>query len=480
MKKLAVFTAALLAFTVIFGSIDTAAADFDSLDAGTAMAGSSYVLQNFIESNPDASHQIAEALFSLGKISGDDAFSMALSVTDESVTGEEIEYSLPREGVADVEAFLNVRTSPSTMTEVIDGILRGGSVKVIGEWLVHGETWYKVTVNDRTGYVHGDYLLFDEDAEAFKEQVLEEAKEAAVLPDEFKIPDDISELPEDVQAELTRLANEITYILSVDFPEADKDDAYMNMYSILIYLMENFEQVIRLAEDNDLPETKKAAEQGVNLVELNRLKLSDRSGETEEELMEDLVSETVRRQEEAAELARQAEEARRAAEAAQEAEQRAAAQAIYEQQAAAAQQAAQAAQEAQQQDIQDAMNHAAESNTSTGGQIAAFAAQWVGRIPYVWGGNAFYEGGGVDCSHFTYNVLRQFGLCGYYENSYGQRNWGRAIDISEIQPGDLVCYDGHVAIYYGDGQIVHAPAPGRYIEYGSLYVKPVISVRRMY
>ena len=115
-----------------------------------------------------------------------------------------------------------------------------------------------------------------------------------------------------------------------------------------------------------------------------------------------------------------------------------------------------------------------------GAEIAAFAASWVGRINYVWGGNDFRDGGGVDCSHFTYNVYLHYGLTSYYTTSGGQRGWGYGVDISQIQPGDLVCYDGHVAIYYGNGTIVHAPAPGRMIEFGSLYVLPVVCVRRMY
>ena len=480
MKKFAGFTAVLLAMTVLFGSVSAAATDFDSLGSSTALAGSSYALQDFLDSNNDASHQIAEALYTLGKISGEDAFSISLADTDSSVNGEEIEYLIPREGVAAVDAFLNVRVQPSTMTDIFEGIIRGGSVIVKGEWMVHGETWYKVLINDREGYVFGDFLLFDEEAEDFKAQVLEEAKEAAVLPDKFEIPEeDISDLPDDVKEELTTLAAGITYILSVDYPKAEEKEAYLDVYSILIYLLENYEQVIAIAEENGLAATKRAAELEVNNVELNRMKLSDRTGETDEELQQELMTETIRRQEEAAEAARKAEEARRAAEAAAEAE-RAAAEAAYQQQAQAAQAAAQAAQNAQQQDIQDAMNAASAADPSMGGQIAAFASQWVGRIPYVWGGNAFYEGGGVDCSHFTYNVFKQFGLCSYYVNSYGQRSWGRAVDISQIQPGDLVCYEGHVAIYIGNGQIVHAPAPGRYIEYGSLYVKPVVGVRRMY
>ena len=478
MKKFMRFAAVLMSLALFAGGVPARATSFGSLDAGTAIAGSSAALQAFLESNNDASHQIAEALFSLGKISGEDAFSISLTDTDSSVNGEEILYEMTKEGVAKVDAFLNVRTSPSTMTEVIDGVMRGSSVYVTGEWMVHGTTWYKVRINDKDGYVSGDYILFDEEAEEFKAQVLEEAKAAAVLPEAFEIPDDLSELPEETKTKLEDLAAEISYCLSVDFREADEADEYLTMYSVLIYLEENYQQVYEIADKNGLAETKKAAERDMNNIELNRMKVSDRSGETEEELMQELATEYLRRQQEAEEAARKAEEARQALAAAEEA-QRAAAQAAYQQAQQAAQAAQQAADNAHQQEQQAAMN-AAQQASGTGAQIAAFAAQWVGRIPYVWGGNAFYEGGGVDCSHFTYNVFKQFGLASYYVNSYGQRSWGRAVDVSQIQPGDLVCYNGHVAIYYGNGQIVHAPAPGRYIEYGSLHLAPIVGVRRLY
>ncbi len=89
--------------------------------------------------------------------------------------------------------------------------------------------------------------------------------------------------------------------------------------------------------------------------------------------------------------------------------------------------------------------------SGTGAEIAAFARSLVGKS-YVSGGvgpNAF------DCSGLTMYVFGHFGISlPHYSES--QRNYGRAVDRSELAPGDLVCYRGHVAIYIGGGQVVHA------------------------
>lgn len=89
-----------------------------------------------------------------------------------------------------------------------------------------------------------------------------------------------------------------------------------------------------------------------------------------------------------------------------------------------------------------------------GDDVSEFALEYVGN-PYVWGGTSLTEG--CDCSGFTLSVMAHFGVSLPHSAS-GQRSYGTKIDESELAPGDLVFYDGpdHVAIYIGDGKIVHA------------------------
>lgn len=90
--------------------------------------------------------------------------------------------------------------------------------------------------------------------------------------------------------------------------------------------------------------------------------------------------------------------------------------------------------------------------SGTGTDIANYALQFLGN-PYVYGGTSMTNG--IDCSAFTQQVYAHFGYS-LPRTSSDQRYSGRAISIDELQPGDLVCYSGHVAIYIGNGKIVHA------------------------
>ncbi len=93
------------------------------------------------------------------------------------------------------------------------------------------------------------------------------------------------------------------------------------------------------------------------------------------------------------------------------------------------------------------------ANPSTTGQkVVNFALKYVGN-KYVWGGESLTKG--VDCSGFVMKVYEQFGYK-LPHSSYKLRKVGKAVKEKDIQPGDIVCYSGHVAIYIGNGKIVHA------------------------
>ena len=115
------------------------------------------------------------------------------------------------------------------------------------------------------------------------------------------------------------------------------------------------------------------------------------------------------------------------------------------------------------------------NGSATGSEIANYACQFVGN-PYVFGGTSLTNG--ADCSGFTQSVYKAFGYS-IPRSSSQQRSAGREVSYAEAQPGDLICYAGHVAIYLGNGRIVHASSVKTGIKYGTATYKTILSVRRI-
>lgn len=148
---------------------------------------------------------------------------------------------------------------------------------------------------------------------------------------------------------------------------------------------------------------------------------------------------------------------------AEEAERRAAEEAARlaaEQQA----QAEAAAQAAERQQILAALQPSNGSYTGSGNDIVSFAMAYLG-YPYVWGGTS---PSGFDCSGFTQYVYSHFGIS-LPRTSYQQELCGTIVSPSEAQPGDLVTYNGHSAIYIGNGQTISAMSPDAGIAISGLY-----------
>lgn len=121
-------------------------------------------------------------------------------------------------------------------------------------------------------------------------------------------------------------------------------------------------------------------------------------------------------------------------------------------------------------------NYSAPSG-SGGAAVANYACQFVGN-PYVYGGTSLTNG--ADCSGFVMSVYAQFGISLPHSSS-GMRSVGYEVSQSEMQPGDIICYSGHVAIYVGNDTIVHASTPSTGIKYTSpAAYKSIITVRRIF
>lgn len=116
------------------------------------------------------------------------------------------------------------------------------------------------------------------------------------------------------------------------------------------------------------------------------------------------------------------------------------------------------------------------SGSGSGSSVVNYATQFVGN-PYVWGGTSLTNG--ADCSGFVQSVYSNFGVS-LPRTSYEQQNVGREVSYSDAQPGDLICYGGHVAIYMGNGKIVHASnsRDGIKVSDNAAY-RTILSVRRL-
>ena len=114
------------------------------------------------------------------------------------------------------------------------------------------------------------------------------------------------------------------------------------------------------------------------------------------------------------------------------------------------------------------------SGSGTGATIANYALKFVGN-PYVFGGTSLTKG--ADCSGFTMSVHKHFGIS-IPRSSTAQANSGKAVSISQVQPGDIIYYGNHVGIYIGNGKIVHSSTAKTGIKISNYTYRTPICVRR--
>ena len=118
---------------------------------------------------------------------------------------------------------------------------------------------------------------------------------------------------------------------------------------------------------------------------------------------------------------------------------------------------------------------ASSSGSAQGKEEANYACGFVGN-PYVAGGTSLTKG--ADCSGFTQSVYKAFGYS-LPRNSTSQRSVGKEVSYAEAEPGDIICYPGHVAIYIGNGKIVHASSAKTGIKISNALYRDILCVRRV-
>ncbi|MBR5339106.1 MAG: C40 family peptidase [Lachnospiraceae bacterium] len=387
-----------------------------TIDQNSAYAGMSRILSNFYENNQDASEIIYKRLEPL----------ISMKENQEGGgTADPFDFENPKLGIVCTPGNLNIRASESVLSEIVAKAYQGMELYVDGEHLVRGNIWFKVRANGIQGYCVSQYVLFGAEAEQYFVNLHEQEKVTAVMPGSFEIGDDLSKLSQEVLNQVNHYTKQINYVLKYDYPKQSEAKNYLNVYSVMVYLMENYQHLQDISIEYGLKKTYDTVHRDMRTINLLMERLTDNTGTTSEEFAKKIQDEIAKRQ----------------------AEERA-------------------------------------KQLTPGQQMANYAATFVGWLPYIWGGTSLQKG--ADCSGFAAQIYAHFGYCSQEEanshrmDSLSMRGWGRAVDISQIHPGDLVCYNGHVAIYYGGGLVVHEPAPGRKCEFGSLYMMPIIGIRRLW
>lgn len=405
---------------------------------GELFAGASKVFMNVLAENDLLAH-------------GEDRMTLT---AEEEVNVEfhevpEVESEYADIAIATVLNYVNLRAKPTTESEVL-GKLYAHSAATVLETVTDevGEEWYKINSGSvENGYVKAEYV---------------------VVGDETLIR----------QVSTRYAAIRTTTLFVRKEPGTD---------SPVLTMLPEGDDVVVLEERED-GWLKVSTEEGDGYV----------SGEYVE-LWTDYI-EAESKAEEEARLAREEEERRAAAEAAEAARRAQEEEARRAREAAEAETARKAAQSksSQSKNSSSKQNSAGgSSNSSSGSQsnvggsktevskpsvsngqaVVNYASQFVGN-PYVYGGSSLTKG--ADCSGFVMSVYAAFGISLPHSSS-ALRSVGYGVTIDQIQPGDIVCYSGHVGIYAGNNTLLHASSPKTGIKYTSpITYREILAIRRIF
>ena len=373
-------------------------------------------------------------------------------------------------GIASVLNYVNLRAEPSVESEALGKLYNNSAATVLETVLDEaGEEWYLVSSGSvENAYVKAEYV---------------------------KVGDE--DLARGVSTRYATVTTTTLFVRTEPGTEA----------SVLTMLPEGEDVVVYDALD-EYGWYRVSTEEGLGYVsgDYVTIRTEFRVAESKEEEKERLEREEAERQAAAAaaEAARKAreEEERKAAEAAKKAQEKAAGKA----QAGAAkavqqtQNAQQSAEKTQQQtknaqqeqqkndkvqgSSQGQSSSSSGSNTtakpqtvSNGQAVVNYAAQFVGN-PYVYGGSSLTNG--ADCSGFVMSVYQAFGISLPHSSS-ALRSVGYGVSLDAIQPGDIVCYSGHVGIYAGNNTLLHASSPSTGIKYTSpVTYREILAIRRIF
>ena len=338
------------------------------------------------------------------------------SEKEDALSEEEKEFS--KLVIAKVNDYVNIRSMPSEEGEILGKLYD----KSVGNFIQEEDGWYKITSGNVTGYVKGEYCVTGEEAVALAKEV--GTRVATVTTTTLKVRE-----AEGVDAPVLGLVpidEELSVIEELDgWVKVDIEEGYGYVSSEFVSLRTDFVK----AES---------------------------------------------REEEEARLKKEEEAKKAAKEAAKKAEEKVAKDRAEKEKAASAQNNNSSSNEAP---APAPAAVPASGGSDLGNAVVDCAMQFVGN-PYVYGGSSLTNG--TDCSGFVMSVYKNFGVSLPHSSSADRSQGYDVGGLDNAQPGDIVCYSGHVGIYAGNGQIVHASTSKTGIIVSNANYRNVLAVRRIF